>query len=385
MLSYQHIGEKSALLRWFQVGILLSINRFIRLPLNPLMGLFYKKYSIKTGILLAVILAGITTMGYGVATGFWAWFSLRALWGMGWALFKLGAFLLILEVATDQNRSSFIGTYNGLYRIGSLIGMLVGAFLADTYGLKIVAISFGAIAFLTIPIVLIFVPAKNSEGKPEKITNVPLRLFLNRNVLWILLTGFLIMMSLEGMLTATLSHIIEVKFGVTLTFLTFIVGAATLAGFIQAVRWMIVPIVSPKIGALIDKKNESNKLLVLFLLISTVLLVLTSINLPLLLWLFIMLTLLLVASILITISDSIAGNLAEKSSGKVRMMTFYIVAVDLGAAAGPLLGYILEKFIGIHALIWIAATIIILLAVRWKLVGDKEEVYKEDAHIRSLS
>jgi MFS family permease len=361
-----------------QVGILLSINRFIRLPLHPLIGFFYKKFSIKTGILIAVVIAGLTTIGYGIFTGFWAWFSLRALWGLGWSLFKLGAFLLILEIASDQNRGSFIGMYNGLYRIGSLLGMLCGAFLADLYGLKVVAISFGAIAFLMIPIAVYYLPSKYSEGKTENISKIPLKLFLNGNVLWVLATGFLIMMSLEGMLTATLSHIIAVKFGLSLSFITFAIGAATIAGFIQAVRWCLVPIISPKIGALLDRMKEPNKLLVVFLFISAVLLAITSLDFPIVPWLIIMLMLLVVASILITISDTIASNLAQKSSGKVRMMTFYIIAVDLGAAAGPLLGYILERFSGIHALLWISTGIMVLLAIRWKFVGNKNAVYKEE-------
>ncbi len=31
----------------WQIGLLLSINRFIRLPVNPLVGLFYQRYSIR--------------------------------------------------------------------------------------------------------------------------------------------------------------------------------------------------------------------------------------------------------------------------------------------------------------------------------------------------
>ena len=49
--------EEAGLTSLWQVGILLSINRLIRLPLNPLIGWLYTKISARTGVLIAVILA----------------------------------------------------------------------------------------------------------------------------------------------------------------------------------------------------------------------------------------------------------------------------------------------------------------------------------------
>ncbi|WP_394578915.1 MFS transporter [Cytobacillus firmus] len=54
----------------WQVGVLLSINRFIRLPFNPIAGWIYKHLSLKAGLIIAVLLGGFTTIGYGVFEGF---------------------------------------------------------------------------------------------------------------------------------------------------------------------------------------------------------------------------------------------------------------------------------------------------------------------------
>ncbi|WP_317958275.1 MFS transporter [Oceanobacillus kimchii] len=66
----------------WQIGVLLSINRFIRLPLNPLVGFFYKHFQLRTGVFIALILAVITTLSYGIFEGFWMLVIMRALWGV---------------------------------------------------------------------------------------------------------------------------------------------------------------------------------------------------------------------------------------------------------------------------------------------------------------
>ena len=49
----------------WQVGLLLSANRFIRLPMNPVVGWCYHKINKRTGILIAVILSITSTYSYG--------------------------------------------------------------------------------------------------------------------------------------------------------------------------------------------------------------------------------------------------------------------------------------------------------------------------------
>ena len=51
----------------WQVGVLLAVNRLVRLPLNPLVRRLYTRFSRRTGMLLAVLLAAGTTLLYGVA------------------------------------------------------------------------------------------------------------------------------------------------------------------------------------------------------------------------------------------------------------------------------------------------------------------------------
>ncbi len=56
---------------------------------------------------------------------------------------------------------TYMGMYNGLYRLGSLGDMLVGGFLADRYGIGITAIT-----FLAIPFAYRLLPATNQQHAP---------------------------------------------------------------------------------------------------------------------------------------------------------------------------------------------------------------------------
>ncbi|MFC7439758.1 MFS transporter [Laceyella putida] len=72
-------------------------------------------------------------------TGFWLLFIMRCIWGIAWTFLRLGAYFVILDVSSQDNRGYYMGVYNGLYRLGSLVGMLLGGFLADFYGVTMVS------------------------------------------------------------------------------------------------------------------------------------------------------------------------------------------------------------------------------------------------------
>ena len=105
----------------WQVGILLAVNRFVRLPLNPIVGKIYGKISLKAGLMFAVFLSIITTVGYGFAGIFGTieavmiisctvvigiaaeMFELRIVYAAGSFLFLVLGFIII-AAAADQRK-----------------------------------------------------------------------------------------------------------------------------------------------------------------------------------------------------------------------------------------------------------------------------------------
>ncbi|MEH7439572.1 MFS transporter [Neobacillus drentensis] len=359
-----------------QVGVLLSINRFVRLPLTPLIGYIYKKVNFRFGLLIAVVLSGVTTISYGYVEDFSIWVILRSVWGLSWSLFKLGAYLLILQISSDANRGNFMGTYNGLYRLGSLFGMLLGGLFADLFGMRIISLFIGIFAFLSIPFLFKYIPLtiqtkEQEKMKPSFFTNI--KVFQNRRLIRIFVTAFLLIMFLDGMLTATLSHIIEVKFTNKINMFGIILGAATLAGGIQAVRWGIAPFIVPKVGSILDKVKQKNRILAIFLACASIMLFVIPLNVPLMLWLPLLLIHVLIASVLTMIMDAFIGDYASEVTNKILIMTVFTIIVDLGAALGPITGFTLEQKLGLTNLFWFASVVCFFLLILWVLPRNERK------------
>lgn len=148
----------------WQVGVLLSVNRLVRLPLNPLIGWLYHRMSLRTGLFMSVGLAALTTVGYGIFKGFVLWVALRAIWGIAWSLLRMGGYLTVIRYSDDTNRGRFMGTYNGLWRLGSLVGVLFGGLLVPMIGLSAVSILFGIMALIGLPLIAVSISKGKASG-----------------------------------------------------------------------------------------------------------------------------------------------------------------------------------------------------------------------------
>lgn len=326
----------------WEVGIILSVNRLVRLPLNPMVGWLYRHISDRTGIFIATVLATITTFSYAFADGFAVWLLLRCLWGIAWTLLRLGGFYCILNVSSDDNRGYFMGLYNGLYRIGSLAGMLLGGIFADWLGFSVTCMLFGACTAATIVLGFICVPRGNS-GVPAG-TQAEERsltwLWKDGTVLWVMATGLVVALIYQGLY------------------------ASTLGGVLQAIRWGWEPWLAPGIGVLSDRRFGRQSMMVVSLAFGVVVFGLVALSLPLPLWLLALIGIQLTGTSLTTIADSVASDTASVRGGRVFMM-WYSFAVDLGAAIGPILAYLLNDMWGMDTAYAGTAVLLLILAVKW--------------------
>lgn len=355
--------QEAGLTSLWEVGILLSANRLVRLPLNPLVGWLYGRMSSRSGILFAALLATATTFAYGFAQGFLFWLLLRCIWGLSWTFLRLGAYFTILEVAATDNRGHYMGLYNGLYRLGSLGGMLLGGVLADQYGIGLTAAFFGALTFLAIPFAVRLIPSSQYHGQPESAADMAPSL-INPNIIWTLFTGMVLAMIYQGVFTSTLSYLIQVHNSSTIVLFGISVGAATLSGVIQALRWGWEPWLAPWFGKLSDGKYGRTTILAATLVSAAIAFALIPLSLPLELWLTLILFILLTATILTTVIDAIACDVACCFSQKT-FMTAYSFAIDVGAALGPMLGYALNDLWGPYAIYLGVTVMLTLLAAKW--------------------
>ncbi|WP_062049209.1 MFS transporter [Bacillus sp. JCM 19034] len=358
-IYYREVGLESL----WEVGLILSLNRFIRIPVNPWVGLLYRKFSLRSGVLLAVLLSIITTIGYGTLNGLIAWIILRIVWGVAWSFLRLGGFFTVLDCSTDEDRGKLMGMYNGLYRLGSLIGMLVGGVLVSILGIHFVSISFGLLMIIGIPLVFWFIPSSKNDMTME--TGKSTFSWITKPILKVIISGLLLAFIIQGMVSSTMSIVLTYQYGETINLYFFAIGAAALSGILQGVRWGWEPFLAIKFGQLSDGRKGRLPLFIMFLIFGAACLFLIPIELNIFLWLTIVLLFLAVSTVLTTLIDAVTSDFATQSN-KNTVMTYYSVFLDIGAAFGPLISFfIIDWNNGVQIIYVLSGCILVGLAYIW--------------------
>jgi MFS family permease len=328
----------------WEAGILLSINRLLRLPLNPLVNWFYNRFDKKTGVIVAIILAFISTLSYGFLKGFIWLLIMRCVWGAAWTLLRIGGLLTVVELSSDKNRGELMGTYNSLWGLGHLGGALLGGLLTELVGLKFVTITFGIIALLCIPLAYHIIPHGISRPIKKEIPTKLIDLLFEKKNRPLFLSGFLIHMIYFGIIAFTLSRIVEFHIPHNISVLGLLIGAASISGIIQALKSGWEPFVSPKVGKLTDTKGIRSPLLAMALISTAFTLVLISIPSTIFLAILILLVMQFMSTIATTLCDTLAADkTAKENQNKTEIMTGYTIVTDLGVAIGPLLASLFEQ------------------------------------------
>lgn len=376
--------REAGLLSLWEVGLLLSVNRLVRLPLNPFIGWLYTKISLRTGLVIAVCFAALTTAGYGWVQGLWLWVLLRCLWGFSWSLLRLGGFFTVISYADEQHRGYLMGLYNGLYRLGSLFGMILGGLLASLFGLTWVASLFGFCSLLGLFLVFWSVDAElvskgnskahDQSGKTEE--REPINWF-KPDIVKVIGSGFLLTLLINGIFASTLSYLLHYHFTEQVSLFGLVIGVATLSGFLQGARWGWEPFLAAFIGRISDGPRGRLPYFLGALALSAI----GYASLP---WsmsiypllLFLLLTM-LSATALTTLMDALTADVA-KTTNTIALMTVYTVALDLGAAIGPLIAYLL--FLVKHGLVYtylLSAGLFLLIALLWLPSSRRRQVHLE--------
>ncbi len=352
----------------WQVGVLLSVNRFVRLPLGPFIGWLYGRLPKRTGVLAAVALACATTLAFGFFSGFAPLLAARALWGAAWSMLRIGGYLTVLEASgSGGQRGQLLGRYNGIMGIGSLVGMLAGGLLADLLGVRAVALLLGAVTLVGLPFAWRFVPSTVTPSAPPRPdASVPRRPQLTAATLLPLLSGFTTALVFFGLLMSALSPLIAARLpdGGTLTLAGFTLGAASAAGFLQALRWGWSPFLSPWFGRRSDGPRGRLPLYLAALGLAAAAFALLALPLPFGLWLAVLLAVMLANTAITTLSDTLAAD-AAASGRAVAYMTTYTIVVDIGAALGPLASFVLLGAFGPGGVGFACAALMALTAAVW--------------------
>jgi len=241
-------------------GIMLGVNRLVRIPGNPLAGVLFDRWGRRPLFLLGMLVGVLSIVGSALLRGFWPFLLTRLGWGMAWTLINVGGMAMVLDVSTRANRGRLTGIYNTWVLAGLALGPLVGGLLVDTLGFRPALLICAGTCALGLAVATIALPETAPPRNADyglRITDYALRItdYAARTPLFSVAALFLItQLAGEGVVLSTVSLLLQQRFGpsaaVSLGGLTL--GVASAGGLLLALRSALAGGVGPLAGHLSD-------------------------------------------------------------------------------------------------------------------------------------
>lgn len=378
------------------VGVLLSANRFVRLLSNPVAGWVVERAGVRGPFVVAVFVSALTTALYASGLGFAVLFIARCAWGVCWSFLRLGGYLAALDAANDGNRGYYLGFFNGVVRFGSFVAVLTGGLLTDVFGFEATVLLFAVLSLLGGFAVLrerpppavrnkaVVHPTGKRGDEPVARERAEVDRAARARLRVVYATVFLHGFAISGLATATLGLWLLRSYGEETTVFAVTVGVATLTGVLLSSRFLGDFLWGPVAGHLADHYGRV-RVTLLAGTIQVAALVALALRFG-LLWTSASAVILFLAATALQVSlDATAGGLAPPAN-RSRTMSWYATWLDLGAATGPLVGYLVGVGVGLDWMYVLAAGLLLaagLVYVRVFLFGTRRRLVQPAASERA--
>jgi len=196
------------------IGVLLSINRLIRIFSNQILVGAFRRFGFRYITVGAAVLAIGSTAGYGMGWGIAGWLVLRVLWGISFSALRISS----LGYALEHSRPGFsLGISRSIYELGPMFALVAGPFLLKAWS---PSITFIALAAASLPAVYF------AWKLPELAQPIPARkIKLFRLPSTFNLLTFIATFLVEGMLIVLLGQLLAADHHLTPTAVTAMAAA----------------------------------------------------------------------------------------------------------------------------------------------------------------
>lgn len=193
----QHLG-----LSVFLVGLLLSINRFVRLFFNRWVAYAANHLGIKTVLRAGILIAGVTTLLYGLNPANWLWIVSRVLWGFSYASLRFATY----QYAADSNNTSTaLGWSRSIQELGPVAAYWFGPLMIAITGEASVFLFLSAFTFCLLGLLPILPEGQTKYQKIKALHfHVP-----GITEVWIFISAFLV----EGFLVVSIADLLSLQGG----------------------------------------------------------------------------------------------------------------------------------------------------------------------------
>jgi len=346
-------------------GIMLGINRLIRIPSNPLAGILLDRLGRRPLFILGMLLGTLSTAGYGLLRGFWPFLISRLGWGVAWTLINVSGTTMTLDVSTDSNRGRTMGIFNAWLWSGFALGPLAGSFLVDLAGFRCGMLVCAALTALGLIVAAFALPETAPVGNRRTRRNPKLSLSLPRLAKRIsprragaLLTDnptllttaglfFIFQLTGDGVILSTISLLLQQRLGQDVGLGSLTLGVASVAGILLALRAVLAGAIGPLAGHLSDTRVGRWPLLVGCLISGTIgFVLLTLATSPAVIVLGVALGALSGGAALATLGAQVGDVTPRGRQGT--LMGLYATVGDIGSMIGPFLAFALLAFVDLR-------------------------------------
>jgi len=253
------------------VGVLLSVNRFVRLFTNSWSGYIHDKSHSPWPFVMALILGACTTAMYGLLWGFWIFLIARLLWGACWSFIRLEGYTAVIIEAPPNSRGKMMGAYKSISTSGMMAGGFLGGVLTDTIGYRNCLLSFaflslmGAFALFweqlrnrknqsgaAIPTMISRSVQETETVRTQDLSHKSHNIQASERWMFYLM-GFMNILVNGGIIGSTLGRLLKIRFGMTISFFRVSVGVASATGLLVLIRRAIFLLFAPIFGHLADR------------------------------------------------------------------------------------------------------------------------------------
>ena len=118
------------------VGVLLGVNRIVRVIFNTGAGVLYDRLPRRRLLIGSLVVGAICNIIYSLAFGPAPFLLGRILWGAAWSGLWIGGNTVVLDVSTERTRGRNSGRFQMWFFIGVAVGGLFGGVSTDLLGFR---------------------------------------------------------------------------------------------------------------------------------------------------------------------------------------------------------------------------------------------------------
>lgn len=218
------------------VGILLSANRMIRILGYGSVVALAERIGARRLSLAAVMASVVTTLTYGLGSGFWLLLAARIGWGLAFAALNLTALVYAASVRDSAGRS--VGFSGAIRSMGPTLALAGGAALVPWTGPQGIFVLLGCLTALALPLALALPKVEGQTVGRGSRTLFPRPSSLD-------IMAFVVSLCVDGIFVITLTLLLKD--------LVSVESAVLSAGLVLALKGLIHVVLAPVGGSLGDR------------------------------------------------------------------------------------------------------------------------------------